>query len=331
MSEASTPAVSVLMPAYNASEYLRDSIDSVLNQTFADFEFIIIDDGSCDDTAAIVQSYSDRRIRFFRQPNQGLAATLNRAIELSTGSLLARQDADDVAYPERFARQKQFMDDHPEIALVGTAAEIWVEDKPSIRFHRHPCDPAELALRMLFDNYFVHSSVMIRRKVFDTVGKYSSEKARQPEDFELWSRVSRQFSMANLPEVLEIYRERAGSICRTDHFEHKCIAIAAENIACTLGRPQPLEIDRHLASLMRGQRPEGEKISLTELEAVLNELICRLGNRFDITDPLNWPPAIQRRDSLRHQYDRFYGRWRLARILRSRLGKAREALRSLSR
>lgn len=322
MDESTPPAISVVMPAYNAAGYIQPAIESILHQAFTDFEFIIIDDGSTDGTAAIIEHYSDSRIRFFRQPNQGLAATLNRGIELSKGYLLARQDADDVAYPERFTKQKAFLDNHPEIAMVGTAAEIWVEGQPSGRYHRHPCHPADLALAMHFDNYFVHSSVMIRRCVFDAVGLYSSAKARQPEDFDLWSRVAREFTLANLPEPLEVYRERAGSICRTDQFESKCITMAAENIAFTLGYRAPREIDRHMASLMRGQRPEGDKIDLRDIETSWDELVHRIGSRFGITDTSDWTSAIQRRKALRHQYDRFYGRWRLVRKLRHKTGVA---------
>ncbi|GEM_PF-840878 len=329
MDECKTPAISVVMPAYNAAGYIRPAIESILHQTFTDFEFIIIDDGSTDGTAAIVEHYNDSRIRFFRQPNQGLATTLNRGIELSKGCLLARQDADDVAYPERFTKQKAFLDNHPEIAMVGTAAEIWVEDKPSGRYHRHPCHPADLALAMHFDNYFVHSSVMIRRCVFDAVGLYSSAKARQPEDFDLWSRVAREFTLANLPEPLEVYRERAGSICRTDQFESKCITMAAENIAITLGYSAPREIDRHLASLMRGQRPHGEKLDLAAIEALLANLVNRIGARYGITDTAGWNAAIKRRETLRHQYDRFYSPWSFMRKLRHRAGMTAQMVQSL--
>ena len=328
MDEDRQMALSVLMPAYNAADYLRPAIESILKQSFSDFEFIIIDDGSGDETPAIVESYHDERIRFFRQSNQGLAATLNRGIELANGTLLARQDADDLAHPDRFAKQKAFLDTHPEIAMVGTAAEIWVEDRPSGRYHRHPCDPADLALSMHFDNYFVHSSIMIRRCVFDKVGLYTSAKARQPEDFELWSRVARHFLIANLPDALEIYRERAGSICRTDRFEDKCITLAAENIAFTLDRSEPLPIDRHLASLMRGQRPDGDRIELPHLEALLAELTQRVGSRFGMGNVSDWALANQRRHALRHQYDRFYARWGLLRKLRRKAGVAAQLVKT---
>ncbi len=317
------------MPAYNAERYLRPAIESILAQSFPDFEFIIIDDGSSDHTSAIVESYSDARIRLFKQANRGLAATLNRAVQLSRGHLLARQDADDVAHPERFAKQKGFLDSHPEIAMVGSAAEIWVEDKPSGRYHRHPCDPADLALAMLFDNYFVHSSVMIRKAAMDEVGPYTSARDRQPEDFELWSRLARRWALANLPDNLEIYRERSGSICRTDDFEGNCIMIASENIAFALGRKEPMEIDRHLASLMRGQRPGGEKIDLAAIEALLANLVNRIGTRFGISDAENWNAAIKRREALRHQYDRYYSPWSFIRKLRRRAGMTAQMVHSL--
>lgn len=315
-----TPAVTVLMPAYNAAAYLRPAVESILQQTFTDFEFLIIDDGSTDDTAKIIAEYSDSRIRFLRQSNQRLARTLNTGIGMARGAFVARQDADDVSLPERLGRQIEFLRNRPEIAMVGTAAEIWVEDRPGDgRFHRHPCEPVELAFAMLFDNYFVHSSIMIRRAVLEGVGGYCSDRARQPEDFELWSRVVRKYAVANLPEVLQIYRERAGSICRSDDFQESCTRIAAENIAYALGSAEPAAAHLSLACYMRGQRPVDRRIPLHDLRQMLCDTAAAVCQRFSLPESRLSEALVRRTEMLKHQYERFHLGLRAANYARRRV------------
>ena len=121
------PAVSVVLPVYNCPQYVDEAINSIFAQTFDDFELIVIDDGSTDETPLVLRKYLDRRMTLIRQENQGLAATLNRGIELSKGRYVARQDQDDASFPQRFAKQVAFLDQHPECGIVGTWAEIWRE------------------------------------------------------------------------------------------------------------------------------------------------------------------------------------------------------------
>lgn len=112
------PKISVIMPAYNAERYIREAIDSILRQTWSDFELIIIDDGSTDSTAAIIAEYTDNRIRFCpNAQNMGVAATLNRGLELACGAYIARMDADDISLPERFAKQAAYLDAHPDVTV----------------------------------------------------------------------------------------------------------------------------------------------------------------------------------------------------------------------
>ena len=116
------PRVSVVMPAYNAEKYIGEAIDSILNQTFTDFEFIIIDDGSSDRTADIVKSYSDPRIRLLaNERNSGIVASLNRGIQKATGKYIARMDADDYSRLDRIKKQVDFLDNHPEVIALGTS------------------------------------------------------------------------------------------------------------------------------------------------------------------------------------------------------------------
>ena len=229
-----TPTVSVALPLYNCTAYVGDAIESILAQTYADFELIVIDDGSTDETPRIAQSYRDSRLRFYAQENRGLAATLNRTIELARGRYIARQDQDDISRPERFGRQAAFLDAHPRCALVGTWADIWVGPTPTHRMHRHPSENSALQYELLLDNPFVHSSVMLRKEALEAVGGYSTDPARQPpEDFELWSRIARKFEVSNIPETLHVYREVAGSMSRAGDspFVNHLVTICAENIA----------------------------------------------------------------------------------------------------
>lgn len=228
------PAVSVLLPVYNCQEYVGTAIESLLNQTFSDFEVIIINDGSTDASSEVVTAYQDPRIRFFRHANQGLAATLNRAIGLASAPLLARQDQDDISMPDRLEKQVAYMQAHPECALLGTWAQIMEVNRLSDRFHRHPTDPGELRYALLFNNPFVHSSVMLRKAVVEQLGGYCTDAERQPpEDYELWSRIARVAEVSNIPESLLIYREIPTSMSRTgvSPFQRRLVRLCAENIA----------------------------------------------------------------------------------------------------
>jgi len=268
MSEISQaqPTVSVLLPVYNGASYLDAAIESILSQTFRDFEFLIIDDGSTDESSSILKRYTDPRIRSVHQANRGLAGTLNIGIEMAKGTWIARQDQDDVSHPERLARQLSYFHANPSCVLLGTAAEILEGDRRSGRFHRHPTDANRLRYELLFNNPFVHSSVMFPRAVVREIGGYSTDRARQPpEDYELWSRLSRQGQVANLAEPLLIYREVQGSMSRLgpSPFRDHLVRISAENIAMAAGVNPGDAAALHLAALTHGatdliQRPDFE-------------------------------------------------------------------------
>jgi glycosyltransferase involved in cell wall biosynthesis len=224
----------------------------VFDQTFSDFEVIAINDGSKDDSASLLNAVDDPRVRVFHQENMGLAATLNRGLAMARGSLIARQDQDDLSHPERFARQVAYLNDNPECILLGTAAEIWVGDEPSERAHDHPTEHALLAFDLLFNNPFVHSSVMMRRDAVQAIGGYTTDKSRQPpEDYELWSRLARKGRVANLPERLLVYREVPQSMSRTgpNPFLDRLVSLSAENLAFANGLTEPNPTTTDVAAL----------------------------------------------------------------------------------
>ena len=214
-SSMTTPLVSVLLPVYNAQDYLAQAIDSILGQTFADFELIIINDGSSDDSKAIIDSYRDPRILLIDQANAGLPISLNRAIAISRGKYLARQDADDMSEPSRLAEQVHFLETNSDYALLGTWAQILEGQKQTDRMLQHPTDNGEIQIKLMFYNCFVHSSVMMRKSVLDQCGLYPEDPQKfPPEDYDLWLRIAQVAKVANLPKALLLYRELPGSISR---------------------------------------------------------------------------------------------------------------------
>ncbi|CUA93376.1 glycosyltransferase family 2 protein [Pannonibacter indicus] len=227
------PRVSVVLPVYNGANLVRDAIKSVLDQSMTDFEIIVLDDGSTDETWEIIKSYSDPRVKAFRHSNIGLPATLNKGIALAEAPYIARMDHDDLMLPSRLEKQFNFLENNPGVAMVGTWAHIYEGSFPSDRYHRHPYSSAAIKLHLLFDNPFVHSSVMIRKEVLNDLGCYTEDSGRlPPEDYELWSRIAKKYEVANIPEVLTIYREVGSSLSRigADPFIEKVLMFSAENI-----------------------------------------------------------------------------------------------------
>lgn len=270
------PLISVILPVYNGEKYLHESIKSILNQTFDNFELFIIDDNSQDSSIQIIKSYPDIRIRLkHNHKNLGLSATLNRGIKLSHGQYVARQDQDDIAYPTRLEKQATFLLSHPGYGMVGTWAHVWRENERTNNYHKHPIDTMILKFFLLFQNPFVHSSIMLRREVFDHVGLYSTDSKRQPpEDYELWSRIARNYDVANIGEILQVYRETKMSMSRDEAnpFDQRLLSISCENIAFASGRKS---LDRDvidLCALLQGNMSRlSVKPNFHAISFILNE------------------------------------------------------------
>lgn len=235
--EAGTPAprVSVLMSVYNDSEFLRLAIESILQQTYQNFEFLIIDDGSTDDSRGIIRSYQDSRIRLIvNDQNMGLTQSLNKGLNLSKGSLIARMDSDDIAYPQRFARQVAFLEAHPDVAVVGTQVRTIDENGRPIHSGGWKKSTSWGAIRwqLIFDNPLVHTTVMFRRSViWNEFGGYA-EEFPSSQDFELWSRVAGRHRLANLPDGLMDFRVHSGSVSWNykKENEKKLVQVLQENV-----------------------------------------------------------------------------------------------------
>lgn len=205
------PEVTVLMSVYNGEKHLREAVESILNKTFSDFEFLIINDGSTDRTLDILESYNDTRIIVINQKNIGLAKSLNKGIAMAKGEYIARLDSDDISMPHRLEKQLEFMNNHKEIHLLGASAEI-IDEKG---IHIDDCifnvTSELLFYRLIYGNYFIHSSAFFNKEYILGIGGYT-EKILYVEDFDLWSRVSRSKNIIILPEKLVKLRKRPTSI-----------------------------------------------------------------------------------------------------------------------
>jgi glycosyltransferase involved in cell wall biosynthesis len=209
------PKLSVIMSVYNGDKYLREAIESILDQNFTNFEFIIVNDGSTDNSLGIVQSYDDKRIRILNnEANIGLTKSLNTALKQAKGKYIARQDADDISLPNRFEEQMKYFDEHLEVALLGTSKYFIDEKGKILRKEIAPSDPHEI---LLASNAFTHGSVMFKKAVVDELGYYN-EFLKYSQDYELWLRIAKHYKVSNLTQPLYKLRSHKENI-RIANFE----------------------------------------------------------------------------------------------------------------
>lgn len=190
------------MSVYNGQEHLKEAISNILDQSFSDFEFIIINDGSTDRTKQIIEQFAarDSRIRMINQKNAGLTVSLNRGINLSRGRYIARQDADDVSFPRRFEKQMSFLKKHPDVVLCGAWFLEDNEGKGQMVRTYPLCDKV-IRKNIKYVNHFCHPSVIFLKEAFARAGRYD-ENFITAQDFELWIRLAEEGKVANIPEVL---------------------------------------------------------------------------------------------------------------------------------
>lgn len=257
------PQVSVLMPVLNGGPFLRAAIESVLAQTHGDLELLVVDDGSSDGSPELAESVGDARVIVIRNERRaGLSAALNLALRRARGELVARLDADDVARPERIARQVEFLRRHPEAALVGSQANLVDETGAGIGTVQRPCDEIAIRWYQQLDNAFIHSAVMFRkREILDGVGGYD-ESLRLCEDWDLWGRVLARHGAANLDEPLVDYR-----------FSLASITGAIESSAAHPRRPLLQSITRQLVVRHIAQTLGGDALPEAELTLMTGYLL----------------------------------------------------------
>ncbi|WP_169303111.1 glycosyltransferase family 2 protein [Thalassotalea mangrovi] len=213
-----SPLISVIMPVYNAQAYVKEAVFSILEQSFTDFEVIIVDDGSTDASGRILADIArqDSRIHLYSRTNHGLISSLNFALDKARGQYLARMDADDVSTPQRLQQQLQFLQQHPDIAVLGTGY-VYIDQHGHRLGKRHTCMyHDDIVASFFFGNPIAHPSVMVNRRLLRQPLNYEADYIGA-EDFQLWLRLSQQVRFANLPEPLLYYRLSGQS--HSDHLQ----------------------------------------------------------------------------------------------------------------
>jgi glycosyltransferase involved in cell wall biosynthesis len=216
--------ISVVMPVFNAEKFLAYAIESILNQTYPDFEFIIIDDGSTDDSLEIINKYEkqDDRIKvIINNGNIGLAKSLNKGIELAKGKYIARMDADDISLPERFEKQISFLENNPSIGVLGTSFKL-IDGKNIVQRKIDVFSDSHLIRwGMFFKCQMAHPSVMMRNSIFKDLGIRYEESLSSASDYDLWFQILSHYDMANLSTSYFLYRIHKNRISSTKKEEQQ--------------------------------------------------------------------------------------------------------------
>lgn len=240
------PKVSVIMPVYNGSLYIRNSIESILAQTFDDFEFIIVDDHSSDNSQEIIKTYKDSRITLLcKKTNSGISTALNAGMEQSVGKYIAIMHCDDVSFPTRLEKQLAFLDSHPQIGVCGTFAQKMGVNRQKLTYATESDD---IKAMLLFRSAFCHPTVMLRKDVFPAFNLTYDCGYRYMEDYELWCQLLKLTEFANLPEVLLHYRvhaDQAGTNTKRQH-EAKKIRLSQLNALGIVPTDQELDLHQML-------------------------------------------------------------------------------------
>ncbi len=208
------PQVSVLMPVYNNEAYVKEAIESMLNQTYSDFELIVLDDCSTDNSANVIKQFDDKRIIYHcNAKNLGLANNLNVGLKMARGKYIARMDGDDISLPTRLQTQVDFLERNTDIDLCscglekfGTEHDIWIRET----------NPEQVKITMLFYSPILHASSVWRREVFEKHNLYYNQDAFPAEDYDLWARAVFYCKLVNMPQVLYRYRIHGIQVTKTD-------------------------------------------------------------------------------------------------------------------
>lgn len=260
-----TPRVSILMPVYNVAAYLREAMDSMLAQTYTDFELIVLDDCSPDNSAEILDTYTDPRIvRYRGEKNVGLSNVLNVGMQLARGEYIARMDSDDLSTPERLAVQVAYLDAHPEIdlcscgmELFGAKKEVWVREN----------NPEDVKITALFHSPILHASSVWRRASFERVGLRFQQEMVPAEDYDMWTRaMAAGLKLVNIPHVMYKYRIHPSQVTmQTDRTAKKDKEVKAKYLTTIFGVELAEKIDLLLAQRKEDlQRVKQSVVSIVE-------------------------------------------------------------------
>jgi len=281
------PVISVLMSVFNGGHHLSMALESVLEQTFTDFEFIVIDDGSTDSTSEILADYASRdsRIRLVRHDrNMGLTYSLNKGLAHARGRYIARQDADDISLPERLSKQLSYFQLHPGTGLLGTWAEAIDPEGKALHTGNLPTNSTVIKWHLHFANCLVHTSVMYPLVMVRRLGFYA-EDFESAQDYELWVRLSQISTVANLPQVLVQRRLGPHRISSTyaDRQASSIARVIQAYSSYTLQRHVSLELASHVQRAMLGH-PLGDAGSVIAVAGLVRSLYKAYlrSNRLDL-------------------------------------------------
>jgi glycosyltransferase involved in cell wall biosynthesis len=283
------PAVSVVMPVYNEAAFVGAAIESVLQQTLRDFELVIVDNGSTDDSPEILRRITDPRVRVFRNPrNLGSAAAGNRAVRESRAALIARMDADDIALPNRLEKQVAAFAAEPRLALLGAQVRHFEGRGPLLRrIAPRAVTRSGIAWQSLFSSPFIHSTVMFSRESFDSVGGYD-ERMQRSSDFALFSRIAAKYPVGNLPDVLVRLRHAPRALLLDSTYDELVWSVIEHNARHVL---EPESADPYLRRLiaewpdlslmLRGAQMPGsqsQRVQLAEFIVAFRDRLRELHN-----------------------------------------------------
>ena len=228
------PYISVILPVYNGGAFLEEAVESILSQTYRNFELLALNDGSTDNSLAILSHFAvrDDRVRVISRPNKGLTATLNEGISLARGDYIARMDHDDIAFPDRFVSQVEYLDSYPEIVAVGGQIVLIDATGRDLGPMRLPCSHEEIdEHHMRGASVLFHPTVMMRTRTVRAVGGYD-ETCEAAQDFDLWLRLAEAGRLANLDSVVLSYRQHLDSVGYAKRRRQRLSAWEAVRSAC---------------------------------------------------------------------------------------------------
>ena len=280
------PRVTVLMTTYNGSPFIGASVASILAQTFADFELLIVDDGSTDTTAAIIERHTDPRLRLLRMPaNAGIAAARNTAFSAARGAYIAALDHDDIAHPDRLARQVAYLDANPAVVLLGTAVRI--SDNGHLRSPDHPTpgDPLSIRWQLLIDNPLTWSSVMFRAETVHALGIFMRPDYEPADDFDFYHRMLTRGDIARLDEILTTYRYHTTNTShatapRLNRNAARVLEAAYTPWLKTGAAHIALTVIHHLST----RHPAGDRTTLRHIGATLTHLLEHFSHTHHLHD-----------------------------------------------
>jgi glycosyltransferase involved in cell wall biosynthesis len=282
------PLVTVLMPVYNGEAYLRYAIQSILDQTYTDFVFLIINDGSTDGSEEIILSFDDCRIQYVKnETNLKLVKTLNKGLSLIKTKYVARMDADDISLPERLERQLFYMEQNPDVGLLGTWCKTFEENR-CIRNnkdvnHDQEISHEQICFKQLYQIQLVHPTCMMRMSVLENIDNWYDENYLHAEDYELFTRMSHVTKLANIAEVLHLYRKHGNAVSVLNNKEqNKNSYKVIKREFCRLGiEITDLQIETFTA--LNYQAYSEVKLSVLDIRQLLEKMVLanKISNYFE--------------------------------------------------